>query len=194
MITQFSANTRELGWKRFFNSSYLVKLFTWWEIRPEVRAFFGLKDIHDCPTHSWVTGEMTISGAWIIFEAKKTMEMGYKYYPCRTFDYKCGTDIDLFRELIRSHKGKVYAIWQWINFIKRGLYWWIFGYDNLKSKQWFTWLWHCSEICYDDMTNHTKDYKLPNLTEILSGINKNVYSPAQIYNTIYDSKGELKEV
>ena len=194
MITLFSANTRDLGWKRFFNPSYIIKLFTWWEIRPEVRAHFGLKCIEDCPTHSWVDGEMTISGKWIIFEANKTMELNKKYYPCKTFDYKCGTDIDLFWELVKSHKGKVYAIWQWWNHFRRALLWWIFGYDNLHSKQLFGWLLVCSEICYDDMINHTKNYKLPNLTEILSKINKNVYSPAQIYNTIFDSEGELEEV
>lgn len=197
MVSQFSAQTRHLGkYEKYFNSSYLIKLFTNWEIKPEVREYFKLGDIHDCPTHAWKRGEKSISGKWIILEADVRNWLNYEYYPCRVFDYRSGSDYELFEKLRKESHGKVYAIWQWFNFIRRALLWWIFGRDNLKSKQLFTKFWVCSEICYDDMKNHSDDYDYPVLSGILSKINKNVYSPAQMYNTLYSAikAGEMEEV
>ena len=194
MISLFSANTRNLGWKRFFNSSYIIKLFTWWEIRPEVREFFGLKDIHDCPTHGWNDGEKgTVSGRTYIFESRKTNQQGWKYYPCRTFAFQCGGDFSLFEAVVRSAENKVYAIWLWFNFFRRAMWWWIFKRNVIYSKQWFGWLYVCSKITFKLIKYHCESYELPNLTKAIKGLNENVISPAYHYNIIYDSKGELYE-
>ena len=194
MISLFLANTRNLGWRRFFNTSYIIKLFTWWEIRPEVREYFGLKSIEDCPTHGWNDGEKgSVSGRTYIFESRKTNQQGWKYYPCRTFEFKCGSDFSLFEVVVRSAEDKVYAIWLWFNFFRRAMWWWIFRRNVIYSKQWFGWLYVCSKITFKLIKYHCESYELPNLSKAIKGLNENVISPAYHYNIIYDSKGELYE-
>lgn len=193
----FTANTK--GWRKF-SLSYLIKLFTWYIIKPEVRKYFGLESIEDCPTHSVVFGERTKSNEILILEANKTMELSYFRiaYPndgMRKFSYVinhiAGRDMDAFKSLVKDKINNLYGIWEYFNFLRRALWWWIFRRDIKGSHQYFAWLDMCSELVARDMDNHN----LPKVKEELRKINFNVLAPADLLNIAYTGiyAGEIIE-
>lgn len=193
----FTANTK--GWKKF-SLSYAIKLFTWYIIKPEVRQYFGLEGIEDCPTHSVVFGERTKSNEILILEANKTMELSYFRiaYPndgMRKFSYVinhiAGRDMDAFKSLVKDKINNLYGIWEYFNFLRRALWWWIFRRDIKGSHQYFAWLDMCSELVARDMDNHN----LPKVKEELRKINFNVLAPADLLNIAYTGiyAGEIIE-
>lgn len=178
------------GWKRKFTLSYLIKVFTWYIIKPEVREYFGLNSIEDCPNHSIVFGERTKTNEVLIFEANKTMELNYfkVAYPndgVKKFSYVvnhiAGRDMNAFKLLVQDKSGKLYPLWEFINFIRRALWWWIFRRDIKGAHQYFAWLDVCSELVARDMDNHN----LPKAKEELRKINFNVLAPADLLNIAY---------
>lgn len=177
--------------------SYMIKIFTWYAIRPEVRKFFGLKSVHDCPTHSIVYGEKTEDQYLLLLESNKTNELNYDAHKygntprMMKFSYiikgEHTRDNEIFRDLVKTRGNLFYAVWQWLNFIRRGLWWWIFRRDIKNSKQWFS-LWDvCSELVARDMKTHAVKYILNTVRRGLNEINFNVVAPADLLNIIYDA-------
>jgi hypothetical protein len=186
----FTAKTN--GFKGKFSASYGIKIFTWYRIRPEVRKFFGLKSIEDCPTHSIVYGEKTESGSQLLFEANKTMELNYAEhtYPTdegmKLFSYVIDgiltRDMDAFKKLVGDKGNHIYGIAEWLNYIRAAFLWWIFKKDVKGKHQYFADNDVCSEITARDNMNHP----CPVMRESLLKIDFNNIAPSDLFNTTYD--------
>ena len=180
----FTANTK--GWRKF-GTSYLIKLFTYFHLRPEVKEFFGINGVEDCPTHSFIYGELTETAEQQIFEANPTMQLKYDPYGsnARRFsyckDHRTIKNIEAYKKLVREKNGRVYPFWEWLNFIRRALMWWVFRTDIKGWHQYFAWYDHCSELTARDIDTNP----LPTVLEEIRAINFNVISPADLLNAMY---------
>lgn len=201
MIGIFTANTE--GWKKLTHfSSYGIKIFTYYIIRPEVRKYFGITSLEQCPTHSLPIGEKTETNKWLILDANKTMELNYLdiAYPSlsqmKLFSFvenhKEVYYPEYFHKLVNSKVNNLYGLWEWFNFIRRALWMWIFRRDIKGSHQYFAWLDMCSEIT----ARYADQYKASIVKRLLSQINYNVIAPADLLNIIYDGiqAGEMIEI
>lgn len=180
----YTANTK--GWKKF-SLSYPIKLFTYFHLRPEVKEHFDIKGIEDCPTHSFIYGERTESGGQQIFEANPTIQLRYDPYGnnARRFsyckDHRTVKNIEGYIKLVKEKNGRVYPFWEWLNFIRRALMWWVFRTDIKGWHQYFAWNDHCSELTARD--NYINP--IPKFNEEIEAINFNVISPSDLLNASY---------
>lgn len=178
------------GWKKL-SLSYAIKLFTYFHFTKEAKEYFKIKGIEDTPTHAVVYGEFTETGERLIFEANKTMELNYLSFTygdsqnMMEFGYvvkhRQVRDLDAFKRLVKNKANNLYGFWEWLNYIRRALWWWIFRRDIKGTHQYFAWLDVCSELVARDMMEHN----LPKVINELSKINFNVISPVDLLNIAY---------
>lgn len=182
----YTASTK--GFKKKFTLSYGIKLFTYYILKKEVKQYFGIKSLEDTPTHAIIYGEKTAMDQ-LIFEANPTMQLKYDPYGAdagmKKFSYlvmgKQVRDNLAFKNVTKEKVGKIYPFWEFLNFIRRAFWWWLFRRDIKGAHQYFTWLDVCSELVAKDIVLHP----LKKTKQELQKIDFNVFSPADLLNVLY---------
>ena len=179
-------------WKKF-TPSYLIKLFTYKYIKPEVKAYFGITKREQCPTHSMCRGKE--KGENKLLESNWNVDYGNPYPESNQvmhFEFVLPSFTEerketIFAEFVAKEKGKQYGLIEWLNYPIRN----IFG---TVKHSFFTILKVCSELVANYCSlEWVKD--MPNVWAELQKVDYNVTAPSDLLNVAYIGikSGELKQ-
>ena len=179
MIHFYSANTNIAWYKKPFNFSWWIKVFTAYE-RPEGMSFAEI------PTHVSIGEDITYSGRHLIFESYFVQMLNPKDNPHYTVIFtKDGNpivDTEIFWQIVDEKTKHGYAVLQLIDFIR--LWFWnkVFGRD--PKNVWFPQSDVCSEIGYNCSMRYSLKYDLRKLHSNLVKSNSNFYHPLRLHNVL----------
>jgi len=178
MINFYSANTDIKWYKKPFNISWWIKVFTSHE-RPT-----GMK-WKDVPTHVSIGEDVTVTGVRLIFESYITQMLNPYDNPKIVFQFnKQGllNDPKIFWGIVKEKNMRGYAFLQLIDFIRLWFYNKVFKKD--PRNVWFPKSDVCSEIGYAMAIHYSTKYNLRNLKLNLLKHNSNHYHPMRLYNVL----------
>ena len=179
MINFYSANTKIKWYKKLFNISWWIKVFTAYE-RPEGMSF------EQVPTHVSIGEDTTYSGRRLIFESYLVQMLNPYDNPHIEWVFQKNgqllNDADIFWKIVDQEKMKGYAVLQLIDFIRLWFYNKVFKKD--PKNVWFPQSSVCSEIGYKLVERYVVKYRLETTLKELKKHNSNHYSPMRLLNLL----------
>jgi len=177
MINFYSANTDLKGYKKPFNISWWIKIFTAHE-RPT-----GMK-WKDVPTHVSIGEDVTVTGRRLIFESYVVQMLNPYDNPHIEFVFVKGQkqihDPAIFWKIVDAEKMRGYAVFQLIDFIRLWFYNKVFKRD--PKNVWFPKSSVCSEIGYSAAKIFATKYYIEKTLKRLIKHNSNHYHPMRLLN------------
>jgi hypothetical protein len=187
MIHFYSADTNIAWYKKPFNLSWLIKVFTHFEF-PEL-------SFDETFTHVSIGEDQTIGGKRLIFQSSLTQELNVYDNPKCTAYLVCEnnkiTSIDIFWDIVASQISKPYAFLQLIDFVR--VWYWNKLFKHDPKNVWFPQNRVCSEQGYASIKNEADKYNVDGLSARLLKYNSNLYSPMRLYRVLKEAekRGEV---